>query len=480
MSATQQMGVFQQPAMIIKRFIVAKGIVIAGERSGVGKTTLTLALVKAFMDRGLRVQCFKVGPDFIDPGYHAAISGRPPRNLDGWMMSRDYCTASFVRNTEDVDIAVIEGVMGVFDGYDGTSENGSTAQIAKWLHLPVILVVDGSAFARTAGALVLGYETYDPQLAIAGVIFNRVSGDSHFRYLSEGVAARCTAGVLGYVPRNREWEIPERHLGLVLAEETTALLEKISSLSCLMETTVAVDKIIAMAGEVKAGQGETPSYGVPAADHATTIGVARDEAFCFYYQDNLDYLEDCGARITYFSPVHDAALPSGISGLYLGGGYPELHAQALSKNKAMRDAVVAFCKSGKPVYAECGGFLYLLNALVDQDGIRHAMSGLFPAEARMRGQLQRLGYVEIEAQKECPFLAQGEKVRGHEFHYSDISEMPQSITRCYRAVPRKGRPAFSEGYTIDTVVASYIHLHFASNPAFAHGFVNMCKKIEDR
>jgi cobyrinic acid a,c-diamide synthase len=454
---------------------MAKGVIIAGERSGVGKTSLTLALVQCFLNRGLKVQCFKVGPDFIDTGHHTAVSGRASRNLDGWMMGRPYCIDSYARQSRDADMAVVEGVMGLFDGYDGGSEDGSTAQMAKWLNLPVILVVDGSSFARSAGALVLGYETYDKDLHPAGVIFNNVAGERHFRYLADGMQDTCAAEVLGYVPRTGSWELPERHLGLVMAKEFSGLLEKINAMACHIEKTVQVSRVIELA-QTPAAVLKDQTKKKPPSQKSTVIGVARDEAFCFYYQDNFELLEQAGAEIRFFSPLREQHLPTGVHGLYLGGGYPELHARQLSANESMRRAVQAFCASGRPVYAECGGLLYLLAALTDQQGVQHDMAGLFPATARMLPRLQRLGYVECAVLSGCPFAAQGERLRGHEFHYSEISDMPESVARCYSVMQRKNRPSFREGYTAGNVLASYIHLHFASNPSFAGGFTKKCRE----
>lgn len=454
---------------------MAKGIMIAGERSGVGKTSLTLALVQCFLNRGLKVQCFKVGPDFIDTSHHTAVSGRASRNLDGWMTGNPYCIDSFARQSRDADMAVVEGVMGLFDGYDGNSEDGSTAQMAKWLDLPVILVVDGSSFARSAGALVLGYETYDRDLRVAGVIFNNVAGENHFRYLADGMKGKCAAEILGYVPRTSSWELPERHLGLVMAQEFPVLRERINAMARTIEKTVQVSRVIELAQAPAASLKGRAIKKLPSQEK-TVIGVARDEAFCFYYQDNFELLEQAGAEIRFFSPVHDRHLPEGIHGLYLGGGYPELHARQLSANEFMKRAVHAFCTSGRAVYAECGGLLYLLAALTDQQGTLHDMVGLFPAIARMRPRLQRLGYVECETLRGCPFAAEGQRLRGHEFHYSDISGMPESVACCYRVMQRKNRPSFLEGYTVHNVLASYIHLHFAFNSSFAEGFVNRCRE----
>ncbi len=450
---------------------MAHGFVIAGERSGVGKTSITLALVKSLINRGLRVQCFKVGPDFIDPSYHAAASGRPACNLDGWMMGKEQCLFWFDQNSHDVDMVVIEGVMGLYDGYDGLGDDGSTAQICKWLNLPVILIIDGSSLARSAGAVALGFEAYDRELKIAGVIFNRVAGENHYRYLCDGVQARCEAEVFGFVPRNSDWLIGERHLGLVMAGEAADLNGKIATMARQLEQTVHVDRIISLAhpvmhqrhGAIRQKQSES-----------TAIGVARDEAFCFYYQQNLDFLEQQGARLVFFSPMHDATLPTEIQGLYVPGGYPELYAAALSCNKTMRAAIREFCVAGRPVYAECGGLLYLLQGLIDQTGRAHEMAGVFPARARMLPHLQRLGYVQGEILKNCPLFREGNAFRGHEFHYSEIEEMPHHVQRCYRLTGRKNQPVFYEGYSLFNTLASYVHIHFSSNPSIAEEFVATC------
>lgn len=453
-----------------------QGFMIAGERSGVGKTMLTLGLARAMQDRGLRVQCFKVGPDFIDPGYHLAVTGRPSLNLDGWMMGRQHCLSCFGRHARGADLALVEGVMGLFDGCDGVGEDGSSAQIAKWLGLPVILVIDGSSLARTAGAIVLGFEQYDVDLKIAGIIFNRVAGRKHFEMLQAAVRQRCRAEVLGYVPRGAGWQIPERHLGLIMASETEGLARTVADLAATLRQSLSLETI---RGYCCPGPGpDAPLSDPPCHAEAgppVRIGVARDEAFCFYYQENLEFLEQQGGRICNFSPIHDQGLPPGLHGIYLGGGYPELHAAALQVNRGMREQIRAFCRSGRPVYAECGGFLFLLQAIAGQDGRRCEMVGLFPAEARMQPRLSRLGYVEIEALPGCGFLGQGQRARGHEFHYSEIAEMPAAVERCYRVHQGRGAEPRTEGYRIHNVLASYIHLHFASNPDFARNFVSLCR-----
>jgi len=456
-----------------------KGFIIAGERSGVGKTMITLDLARACMNRGYSVQCFKVGPDFIDPGYHTAVTGRISRNLDGWMTGRDYCRAVFYKHLQDADIAMVEGVMGLYDGW-GSSGNGSTAQIAKWLDLPVILIVDGSSFGRTAGAVVLGFQRFDPELKIAGVIFNKVAGENHYEMLRSAVPKKNGIAVLGYIPRNDQWHTPERHLGLVMPYERNDLHDSVNKCAGQIEKTVAVNKIVHSARFTvhvshNIDKTQHPARRTPHAKFVH-IGVARDEAFCFCYQDNIELLEQHGAAITCFSPLHDPALPDGLQGLYLPGGYPELYAAALSANIPMRNAVLGFCRSGRPVYAECGGFLYLLQAITDQQDIRHDMVGFFPTASLMLPRLQRFGYVEVTARGKCPFLSRGENIRGHEFHYSEIEPMPDTVQRTYAVTRRRTQEQHAEGYHLGNVLAGYIHLHFASKPVFAKKFVAVCSR----
>ena len=476
---------------------MSQGFLIAAERSGAGKTMITAAIARALMERGLVVQCFKAGPDFIDTGYHSAVTGRTSRNLDGWMMGSDACLSTFNCAMDRADIAVVEGVMGLYDGLSGAGDEGSTAQIAKWLGLPVILIIDGSSFARSAGAVVLGFEQFDPEVHIAGIIFNKVGSPTHYEMLKAGVQERCRAEVLGYIPRDKQWHTPERHLGLVMATEREALQSNIKNLARQLEQTVDVNKIIEIAGQTHRsapttastatdnpilGQAQVPAPAAPCPPLRTPnsqlrtfrIGIARDEAFCFCYQDNIDLLKHFGAEPVFFSPIHDAALPD-VQGLYLPGGYPELHAKTLSRNTVMRTAIASFCTAGRPVYAECGGFLYLLESLTGLDGTSYEMAGVFPARATMLPRLQRLGYVEVEALAGHLFLDAGEKIRGHEFHYSAISDMPATIQRTCRVTRRKDKAEFAEGFRIHNTLAGYMHLHFASNTCFARNFIRCCR-----
>lgn len=441
-------------------------LIIAGTHSGVGKTTIATALMAAFSRRGLRVQPFKVGPDFIDPGFHQAACVRSSRNLDGWMLSRATNLELFARAAADADLAIIEGVMGLFDGRSGSSEEGSTAEMAKWLNAPVLLVADAGAMARSAAALVRGFESFDVKLDLAGVVFNRIGGARHAELLREAVCESCATEVIGCLPRNTNIAVPSRHLGLTLAAESLTQ-SRIAEMAAWIEANLDLDRLFALASE-RASAIEAPCETPRSARTTVRIGVARDPAFCFYYQDNLDLLARCGAELIPFSPVSDRELPGGIGGLYLGGGYPELHAQELSANRSMLRAIREFAESGRPVYAECGGFMYLTEAIVDSDGREHPMAGVFPTRARMEPRLAALGYVQPKLTADCLWAANCEGLRGHQFRYSTIDPMPESIARAYC------EPV--EGYRRNSVLASYVHLHFLSSAGFAEQFVQHCAK----
>ena len=444
-------------------------LVIAGTHSGVGKTTVATALMAAFTRRGLRVQPFKVGPDFIDPGFHEAACGRPGRNLDGWMLSRSGNLETFARACADADLAIIEGVMGLFDGRDAAGDTGSTAEMAKWLQAPVLLVADVSAMARSAAALVSGFEQFDPDLDVAGVLLNRVGGTGHAELLRAAITANCRTLPAAFLPHVPEMELRSRHLGLTLAAEslTGASLERMSA---WVEKHADLDALLRVAREHATELPDArPLSCIPP---RVRIGVACDAAFCFYYRDNLDLLRACGAELIEFSPIEDAQLPPGTRGLYLGGGYPELHASRLAANKAMRDAVQRFAQSGAPVFAECGGFMYLTKAIVDLEGREYPMAGVFPTCARMRSGLAALGYLEAAPAEDTLWLRRGERLRGHEFRYSDIDAMPHHVHRSL--VLSDGKTVRREGYSSGHVLAGYAHFHFGSAPEFARRFVEAC------
>jgi len=439
----------------------------------VGKTTVATALIAALARRGLRVQPFKIGPDFIDPGFHARACGRPSHNLDGWMLSRDANLALFASASAGADIAIVEGVMGLFDGRDAASEQGSTAEMAKWLHAPVLLVADGSAMARSAAALLRGFECFDPDLDLAGVLWNRIGGKGHAGILREAVETHCRAAALGFLPRTENISLPERHLGLVMAGEFLDA-PRLGEMADWIEAGVDLDRLLKLASERSLSfEIPSPPQTVTAPGRLARIGLARDAAFCFYYQDNLDLLVANGAELVEFSPMTDAALPADLDGLYLGGGYPEIHAARLAGNRPMREAIHRFVLSGSPVYAECGGFMYLTEAIVDIEGREYPMVGLFPARARMQERFAALAYIEAEALDDSLWLRAGERLRGHEFRYSQIDGMAPEIGRSFRL--HGAKDSRLEGYAMGSVLAGYAHLHFRSAPDFARRFVRGCR-----
>jgi cobyrinic acid a,c-diamide synthase len=447
-------------------------LVVAGVASGVGKTTLTLGLIEVLRRRGLVVQPFKAGPDFIDPGFHHLVSGRPSHNLDGWLCSRERVRDTVARAAADADLALVEGVMGCFDGHGATSDEGSTAEIAKWLGAPVVLVVDAGAMARSAGAIVLGFEQFDPDLDVAGVVFNRVAGETHWNWLREAVTGRCRAVPLGYLPHRDGLSLPERHLGLVTAAERGLSPELRDELAAAISASVDVDRLLQLARSTVTPSGVDRARPLERRAESTRarIGFARDVAFQFYYPANLDLLRAAGAELVFWSPLDDADVPD-VDALYLGGGYPELHAARLAANVPMREAVRAFALSGRPVYAECGGLLYLTDALEDMQGVRQPMVGLLPTVGRMTAARLTLGYAEIEVTRATPIGPAGTVVRGHEFHASRLDEVPDSVERAYAVRSGRGGPARAEGYLIGQTLMSYVHLHFGSNPAVAEHLV---------
>ena len=452
-------------------------LVIAGTSSGVGKTTVTLAILAALKARGRLVQPFKAGPDFIDPGHHGAATGRLSRNLDGWMLGEAVNRDIFTRAAADADVSIIEGMMGLFDGSSPVSEIGSTAELAKQLDAPVLLVVDGSSMARSAAAMVSGYATFDPALRVAGVLFNRVGSEGHYKLLKEAVEQEIDVVAVGYFRPDPAVTISDRHLGLVTAmEQGTG--ELYSQLANAAEETVDLDRIEAMARSCR----EWPTgLSQPAArrDARTVrIGVAQDLAFCFYYPDNLELLEAEGAELVRFSPMNDQVLPD-VDMLYLGGGYPELYGERLSGNVTMRTAIRQFAEQGGTIYAECGGMMYLTQSIRDFAGASHEMVGLFPAEAVMRKPGLTLGYRTVELSQDCILGEPGTTARGHEFHYSTL--VPRG-TFDYACALRdaRGKSKGQDGLAVGNTLALYTHLHFASQPQIAKSLVSSVRRTAPR
>ena len=442
-------------------------LVIAGTHSGVGKTTVTLAILAALNARGLRVQAFKVGPDFIDPGHHSAGTGRLSRNLDGWMLGEAVNREIFTRASADADLSIIEGMMGLFDGSSPVSEIGSTAELAKQLDAPVLLVIDGSAMARSAAAMVSGYATFDPALRVAGVLFNRVSSEGHYMLLKQAVEQETKVKVVGYMRADQEMTISDRHLGLVTAmEQGTG--ELYGRLAKAAAETVDLDRVEVLARSCRE---------LPMASHSISgsngrrvrIGVAQDQAFCFYYPENLELLEREGAELVKFSPLNDRVLPD-TDMLYLGGGYPELHGERLAGNTAMRTAIRKFSERGGTIYAECGGMMYLTQAIRDLAGTSHEMVGLFAAEAVMSKVSMTLGYRELRTLQPCVLGEIGVTVRGHEFHYSLVEPKGRLQYACM-LTDAQGQSKGQDGLVVGNTVGLYSHLHFASQPKVAASLI---------
>lgn len=447
--------------------------IIAAPASGSGKTTVTLALMAALRARGLAVQPFKCGPDFIDPTLHRTVTGRVSRNLDIRMCGEQFVRECFASHSADADVSVIEGVMGMFDGGESSS-----AALARLLDVPLLLVLDAGKMAESAAAVVKGFESLDTGIRLAGVVMNRIGSDRHMRLVSDAVAAHCRTQVLGKFPKNANFAIPERHLGLHMGHENLFNAETLGRLAEAAEGGIDIDALL---DDCRMPHGQCGQYGRSGPDGrngqaVARIAVAMDDAFCFHYPDNLDMLEAFGAEIVPFSPLNNNCLPDGIDGVYLPGGYPELHIGALSANSFIRGAIHDWAMSGGVCYAECGGFMYLCDGMDDEDGFHRELAGIFPARPVMKPKLVSLGYREIETAADTFFGPAGTRLRGHEFHYSQIKSMPDSAeptdTALKTPVERIYRGA--DGYRVKNTVGSYVHIHFGSNPEAARNFVAAC------
>ncbi len=445
-------------------------LVVAGVSSGVGKTTFTVGLIRALRSRGLRVAVFKCGPDYLDPTYHARAAGSPSHNLDGWMMDREAVIATFVRASADADIAIIEGVMGLFDGASATDQSGSTAEIAKWLDAPVLLVVDASGMARSIAAVGRGFADFDRELRVAGLVCNRVGSKGHLGLLRE---ASDRPPVIGGLPKEVAAEFPERHLGLRTADESAVPDARFSRWGELVNEWCDLDEVISLAAKAGPLQTATPIAAAARRNSKCVIGVAYDEAFHFYYEDNLARLENAGARLIRFSPIRDARLPA-VDGLYLGGGYPEAHAAELERNAAMRRQIAEFASAGGVIHAECGGLMYLCSELQTLDARVYPMCGVVPARTVMCEGLQALGYVEVRTLSDSIFGPAGSAFRGHQFRYSRLELLSPKMAPAFAIRRRRDGAALEEGFRLNNVIASYVHAHWASNPGMAEALVEAC------
>ena len=450
-------------------------ILIAGTSSGVGKTTIATGIVATLKKRGLRVQPFKCGPDYIDPSYLSLAAGVPTRNLDSWMIPPSHLLELFHHAVESTDIAVVEGVMGLYDGRGGAELDGSTAEIAMLLATPVILVIDVAKMSGSAAAVALGYRELEPNLNLVGVILNNVSSNNHLRWASDAIEKRVGLPIVGHLHKQVDVALPERHLGLVPAVEEGASRDAVDQIGDYIEASVDVDELLRLAGVA----GELPEAGrsglFPEREERQEVAlvVARDRAFDFYYEDNLDLLSAWGAKLQYVSPLEDKSLPSELRGLYIGGGFPEMYARELSANRGFRRSVVDAAESGIPIYAECGGLMYLTEGIVDFEKREYAMVGVVPGKSVMRDRLTRMGYVEAEVLRDTPLAIKGQRLRGHVFHWSQLPAPKKGAAYCLRNSEQQ-----LEGYVLgpcDNVLASYVHLPFGGDVSLAKRFVESCR-----
>lgn len=440
-------------------------ILIAGTGSGCGKTTVTSAVLRALQRRGVPLRAFKCGPDYIDPMFHTAVLGIPSRNLDLFFEDGTGVRGQLARALPPGAVGVMEGVMGFYDGISGTTDTASAAHLARVAGTPAVLVARPKGQSLSLAAVLKGFREFAPNTA-AGVILNGVSHGMYPFYRE--IAEKSGLKVYGYLPELPEASIPERHLGLVTAQEMERLQEKLDLLAGAAEDGIDLDGLLTLARGASALADETAPL-LPACKQRLRVAVARDTAFCFYYEDNLDVLRALGAEIVPFSPLLDAGLPPGIDGLYLGGGYPELHAARLAGNASMREAVRRAVSGGLPTIAECGGFLYLHETLSGADGIPYPMAGVLPGGARLATQLQNFGYVTLTAQRPSLLADEGQSIRAHEFHYACAPDCGGA----FRAEKPNGR-AWDCVQATDTLYAGFPHLYFRSNLDFAARFLRAC------
>ena len=443
-------------------------LLFAAPSSGSGKTTVVCGLLRALKNRGKAVRAFKCGPDFIDPLFHETVVGVPSGTLDLFFTPADQLRQLFCRHAAGAEISLVEGVMGYYDGLGAATDRASSYEAAKALDAPVILVVDSRGQSLSALATLEGFLRFRPDSRIRGVIFNRMSEGVYAALRPE--AEKLGVKPLGYVPKVPELMIESRHLGLVTPGEIEDLWQKLDALAALLEKTVDMDGLLALAGSAPALDAP-PAPPIPSMPR-TKIAVARDEAFCFLYRDNLDLLEDCGAELLFFSPLRDAALPEGAQGLILPGGYPELYAKALSENESMLRSVREAIEGGLPCLAECGGFLYLHRELEDMAGRQWPMVGVLDAGAYRTNRLGRFGYITLTPKGDTAFLPAGESIRGHEFHYFESESCGDAL----RAQKPAGSRAWDCCHSRGNLLMGFPHLYYPSNPQMIERFLRACAK----
>lgn len=444
-----------------------KKILIAGSYSGVGKTTISLGLMKALSKRGKKVQPFKVGPDYIDPMYHRFVTGEWSRNLDSYMLDDEQIKFVFKNSSEGKDISVIEGVMGLYDGIGTEINKHSTSQMSKILKSPVILVIDGKGMGASAGAMVLGYKQLDKDVEIVGVIANNVRTQRHYNIIKESIERFCGIEVLGYLPPDENVSVESRNLGLFPSNEIEDLERKVNTIADEMEKHIDIDRII----ELSESENVTSSFElnmfsedpeVRALAEGKTVAVAYDKAFNFYYPDNIDLFKEIGANIITFSPINDEEIPEADL-LYMGGGFPEVFAEELEKNVSMRKSIKKAHDEGLAIYAECGGLMYLGDSLVDMDGKKHEMVGAISGYSEMKKGLRRFGYCIATAKEDNLISYKGQEMSGHEFHSSEFYSDLNTAFTMKKVVEDEVVDEWEGGYYVNNTLASYLHIHFYNN-----------------
>ncbi|MHB8158086.1 MAG: cobyrinate a,c-diamide synthase [Desulfocucumaceae bacterium] len=456
--------------------------IVVGAPSGrSGKTTVTLGLLAAMKSAGMTVQPFKKGPDFIDPSWLTMVTGRSCRNLDGFMMTREAIRNSFLNNTADADIAVVEGAMGLFDGVD-IEGSGSTAEIAKAIAAPVILVVDTTRMTRSVAPLVRGFMSFDPELKVSGVILNKVARPRHENMLREAIDRYCGIPVLGVIPKGQQFNIPDRHLGLIPAAEREDLVASVAEIGQAAIRLFDMKKIfeiaeaapfLTVARQAQGGDCDLTEGGRP------VIGVFRDRAFTFYYPENIEALIKAGAELVYIDSLYDKRLPD-IDTLYIGGGFPEIFAEELQANESLGRAVKDGVEGGLPVYAECGGLMYLSRTLAWKDR-SYRMSGCLPFDVAMSDRPQGHGYEVVEVESENPFFPAGSVIRGHEFHHSKLENIDETkLSFAFRVTRGWGIDGSRDGAVYKNVLACYSHLHALSCPGWAEALVKKAREYKEK
>ena len=444
-----------------------KKLTIAGTSSGVGKTTISLGVMRALVKRGMKVQPYKVGPDYIDPSYHTFITNRHSRNMDPYMLDDEKIRYIFNSASEDADISIIEGVMGLYDGFGTDIDNCSTSYVSKNLKAPVVLVINGKAMAASAAAMVLGYKEIDKNVEIKAVIANNVRTESHYKIIKESVEKYCGIEVVGYFPQNNKFSLESRHLGLVPSAEIKNLEEKFSNLADEIEKYIDIDRLIELSEGEDVKSSFNPLYEMEKRNifnlaRDKRVAIAYDKAFNFYYRENIEILEKTGMEIEYFSPLSDKEVPD-CDIVYIGGGFPEIFSKELEENESMRKSIKNLSEKGIPVYAECGGLMYLGDEIIDNDGTSRKMVGVFNGKSEMTDRLKRFGYCSGEALEDTVISEKSQIIKGHEFHHSVFISDEKCAYKMSKIRDGKVVSEWEGGYSKRNTLATYLHTHFYNN-----------------